>query len=144
MKTYSAKKGEVVSGWYVVDATERVLGRMASSIARVLMGKHRPIYTPHVDTGEFVVVVNAEKVKMTGNKWRQETHEHYTKYPSGRRVIPVAVIRQKHPERIIEEAVRRMLPKNKIGMAMLTKLKVYAGPNHPHQAQLPQPLKWKN
>ena len=140
MKTYTAKKGEVARGWFVVDATDKILGRMASRIAMILMGKHRPVYTPHVDTGEFVVVVNAEKVKMTGNKWRQETHEYYTKYPSGRRQIPVATILQKHPERIIEEAVRRMLPKNKIGMAMLTKLKVYAGPNHPHQAQQAKPL----
>ena len=140
MKTYSAKKGEVDRGWYVVDAADRVLGRMASAIAMVLMGKHRPVYTPHVDTGEFVVVVNAGKVKMTGNKLRQETHEYYTKYPGGRRLVPVAEILRKHPERIIEEAVRRMLPKNKIGMAMLTKLKVYAGPDHPHQAQQPKPL----
>ena len=140
MKTYTAKKGEVDRGWYVVDATDRVLGRMASAIAMVLMGKHRPVYTPHVDTGEFVVVVNAETVKMTGNKLRQEAHEHYTKYPGGRRLVPLAEVLAKHPERIIEEAVRRMLPKNKIGMAMLTKLKVYAGPDHPHQAQQPRPL----
>ena len=144
MKTYTAKNNEVDRGWYEVDATDQVLGRMASTIARILMGKHRPVYTPHVDTGEFVVVINAEKVKMTGNKLQQETHEYYTKYPSGRRVIPVAEILRLHPERILEEAVRRMLPKNKIGMAMLTKLKVYAGPKHPHQAQLPRKLELEN
>ena len=140
MKTYTAKTGEVTRGWFVVDATDKILGRMASRIAMILMCKHRPVYTPHVDTGEFVVVINADKVKMTGKKWQQETHEYYTKYPSGRRIIPVADIRQQHPVRIVEEAVRRMLPKNKIGMAMLTKLKVYAGPDHPHQAQQVKPL----
>ena len=140
MKTYSAKKGEVARGWLLVDAADKVLGRLAARVAPILMGKHRPIYTPHVDTGEFVVVINAEKVRLTGNKMRQQTYEHYTKYPSGRRVIPIAEVLAKHPERVIEEAVRRMLPKNKLGMAMLTKLKVYAGPNHPHQAQQAKPL----
>jgi large subunit ribosomal protein L13 len=123
-----------------VDATDKVLGRLATRVAPILMGKHRPVYTPHVDTGEFVVVINAEKVRLTGNKWKQKTHEHYTKYPSGRRIVPIAEVLAKHPQRIIEEAVRRMLPKNKLGMQMLTKLKVYAGPHHPHQAQQAKPL----
>ena len=140
MKTYTAKKGEVARGWLLVDAADKVLGRLAARVAPILMGKHRPVYTPHVDTGEFVVVINAEKVRLTGNKMKQKTYDHYTKYPSGRRIIPVAVVLAKHPERVIEEAVRRMLPKNKLGMAMLTKLKVYAGPNHPHQAQQVKPL----
>jgi large subunit ribosomal protein L13 len=140
MKTYSAKKGEVERGWLLVDATDKALGRLAARVAPILMGKHRPVYTPHVDTGEFVIVVNAEKVRLTGSKRQQMTHEYYTKYPSGRRILPIAEVLAKHPERVIEEAVRRMLPKNKIGMAMLTKLKVYAGPNHPHQAQQAKPL----
>lgn len=140
MKTYSAKKGEVARGWLLVDATDKILGRLAATVAPILMGKHRPIYTPHVDTGEFVVVINAEKVRLTGKKMEQEYHQHYTKYPSGLRIVPWAVVLAKHPERLIEEAVRRMLPKNKLGMAMLTKLKVYAGPNHPHQAQQAKPL----
>lgn len=140
MKTYTAKKGEIKAKWHLVDATDKVLGRMATRIATILMGKHRPTYTPHVDTGDFVVVINAEKVRMTGNKWEQRTYQHYTKYPSGLRTVAALEVRKHHPDRIISEAVRRMLPKNKIGMAMLTKLKVYGGPVHPHQAQQVQPL----
>ena len=140
MKTYTAKKGEVERGWFLVDATDKVLGRLAATVAPVLMGKHRPVYTPHVDTGEFVVVIHAEKVRLTGDKLQQKSHEYYTKYPGGRRLIPLTDVLRDHPERIIEEAVRRMLPKNKIGMAMLTKLKVYAGAEHPHQAQQPKAL----
>jgi large subunit ribosomal protein L13 len=140
MKTYTAKKGEVDRGWFLVDAQDKILGRLAAKVAPILMGKHRPVYTPHVDTGEFVLVINAEKIRLTGDKMQQEYHQHYTKYPGGRRIVPVAEVLAKHPERLIEEAVRRMLPKNKLGMKMLTKLKVYAGPNHPHQAQQAKPL----
>ncbi len=139
-KCYMAKKGEVAAKWYLVDAADMVLGRISTRIATILMGKHRPIYTPHVDTGEFVVVINAEKVKLTGTKWSQKTYEHYTKYPGGRRIATVADVRQAHPDRIVQEAVRRMLPKNKLGLHMLTKLKVYSGAEHPHQAQQPEKL----
>jgi large subunit ribosomal protein L13 len=141
MKTYMAKKGEVASKWYVVDAAGKVLGRMATKIATILMGKHRPEYTPHVDTGEFVIVVNAEKVRLTGNKWADKSYQSYSGYPGGRKSVSAEKMRQKHPERIVEHAVRRMLPKTRLGQNMLRKLKVYAGPNHPHQAQCPEELK---
>jgi large subunit ribosomal protein L13 len=141
MKTYMAKPGEVAAKWHVVDAEGKVLGRLAAKIATILMGKHRPEYTPHVDTGEFVIVVNAEKVRLTGNKWAQKEYDRYSGYPGGRKTVSVGQVRQKHPERIVEEAVRRMLPKSRLGKRMVRKLKVYAGPEHPHQAQQPEELK---
>ncbi len=141
MKSYMAKTGELQAAWHLVDATDQVLGRLASSIAMILMGKHRPEYTPHVDTGDFVVVVNAEKVKLTGNKWASKEYAHFSGYPSGRRVMTAQQVRQAFPERLLQEAVRRMLPKNKLAVHMLSKLKVYAGPSHPHQAQQPKELK---
>ncbi len=140
MNTYMAKKGEVVAKWYVVDVTDKVLGRFATEIATILMGKNKPEYTPHVDTGDFVIVVNAEMVRLTGAKLAQKSHEHFTGYLGGRKVVPLARVKEKHPDRIVSEAIRRMLPKSKLGKAMLDKLKVYAGPDHPHQAQNPQPL----
>ena len=140
MKTYMAKPGEVAGQWYVVDAADKVLGRMAVRVARMLMGKHRPQYTPHVDTGDFVIVVNAEKVRMTGAKWQQKVYQSFSGHPGGRKVIAAETVRQNHPERIIIAAIRRMLPKTILGKAMLTKLKVYRGPEHPHQAQQPQEL----
>ncbi|MBI5723339.1 MAG: 50S ribosomal protein L13 [Planctomycetes bacterium] len=136
-KTYMAKKGEFQPRWVVVDVADRILGRVATKIAVILMGKHRPEYTPHVDTGDFVIVLNAAKVKVTGAKLTQRTYEHYTKYPGGRRVIPMDKMIARKPNKIVEEAVRRMLPKTKLGMAMLGKLKVYPGTEHPHQAQKP-------
>lgn len=140
-KTYMAKKGEVTQRWYIVDATDKVLGRLASKVATILMGKHRPEYTPHVDTGEFVVVINASKVKVTGeSKPLQRQFESYSKYPGGHKSVPLAEMMAKHPERVISETVRTMLPKSKLGAHMLTKLKVYADDKHPHQAQQPQPL----
>ena len=138
MKTYMAKKGELLHRWYVVDIADKVLGRTATKIATILMGKHRPEYTPHVDTGDFVIVINAEKVKLTGSKLATKTHQRYSGYPGGLKKVPLKTVMQKHPERVTYEAVRRMLPKNKLGRAMLTKLKVYAGPDHPHQAQKPE------
>ncbi len=141
MKTYMAKTGEVAAKWYVADAEGKVLGRLAAKIATILMGKHRPEYTPHVDTGEFVIVVNAEKVRLTGNKWTQKEYDWYTGHPGGRKTVSAEQVRQKHPERIVEEAVRRMLPKSRLGKQMIRKLKVYAGPDHPHQAQQPEELK---
>ena len=138
VKTYMAKPGEVQSQWWLVDATDKVVGRLASDIAVLLMGKHRPTYTPHVDTGDFVVVVNAEKLVFTGRKWQQKVYTRYTGHP-GLKVEKVADRQQRAPERILREAVRRMLPKNRLATKMLSKLKVYTGPEHPHQAQNPQP-----
>jgi large subunit ribosomal protein L13 len=140
-KCYQAKTGELEAKWYVVDATDKILGRMAVRIATILMGKHRPQYTPHVDTGEFVIVINAEKIKLTGDKWAQKTYDWYTKYPGGFKSRTAAEMMAQHPDNMVKEAVRRMLPKTKMGMHMLTKLKVYAGDKHPHQAQQPQELK---
>ena len=137
-KTYMAKPGQVDQKWWLVDADQKIVGRLARDIAVVLMGKHRPTYTPHVDTGDFVVVVNAEKVAFSGNKWGNKTYTWYTGYPgqksetAGRRL-------ERQPERILRDAVRRMLPKNKLGRKMISKLKIYTGPDHPHQAQQPEP-----
>ena len=139
MTTYMAKPGEVEQKWHVIDATDRVVGRLASRIAVLLMGKHRPTYTPHVDTGDFVVVINAEKVRFSGKKWDQKEYRWYTGYP-GQRSVKAATRMERKPELILHEAVRRMLPKNKLAYKMINKLKIYAGPDHPHQAQRPEPL----
>ncbi len=138
MKTYMAKTGEVVQKWWLVDASEKVVGRLASDIATILMGKHRADYTPHVDTGDFVVVINADKVVLTGKKWEQKRYTWTTYYP-GLRSETAADRFQRDPTAILTEAVRRMLPKNKLSYKRLTKLKVYVGDQHPHQAQQPQP-----
>ena len=137
MKTYMALPGEIEQKWWLVDATDKVGGRLASDIAVVLMGKHRPTYTPHVDTGDFVVVVNAEKVAFTGKKWDQKRYTWYTGYTRLRSESAAERLQEK-PEKILIEAVRRMLPKNKLAVTMLSKLKVYAGGEHPHQAQMPE------
>ncbi len=139
MKTYMAKPQDVEAKWWLVDANEKVVGRLASDIAMILMGKHRPTYTPHVDTGDFVVVVNADKVVFTGKKWDQKTYTRYTGYP-GLRSETARQRAARKPEKILTEAVRRMLPKNKLARKMLTKLKVYTGDQHPHQAQQPEPI----
>ena len=136
-KTFMAKPGQVEKKWWVIDGTDQVVGRLASDIAMILMGKHRPTYTPHVDCGDFVIVTNVEKVKFTGKKWDQKRYTWYTGYP-GLRSESAAERLEKKPEMILREAVRRMLPKNKLGVAMLEKLKLYAGESHPHQAQQPQ------
>ena len=138
MKTTMAKANEVDRKWYVIDAEDKVLGRMATEVANILRGKNKPIYTPHVDTGDFVIVINAEKVKLTGNKWEDKIHASHTGYPGGRREVAYKEIREKHPERVIEYAVKGMLPKSRLGRSMFGKLKVYAGPNHPHEAQKPE------
>jgi large subunit ribosomal protein L13 len=135
-KTYVAKPGEVEKKWHVVDGTDKVVGRLASDIAMVLMGKHRPEYTPHIDTGDFVIVVNAEKVKFTGRKWEQKEYTWFTGYTRQRKETAAERLAS-HPERILHDAVRRMLPKNKLATKMLAKLKIYKGPQHPHQAQMP-------
>ena len=139
MKTYMAKPQDVEAKWWLVDATDKVVGRLASDIATILMGKHRPTYTPHVDTGDFVVVINADKVVFTGKKWDQKTYTWYTGYP-GLRSETARERMARKPEKILTEAVRRMLPKNKLARKMLSKLKVYAGDQHPHQAQQPEPI----
>lgn len=138
MKTTMAKANEVDRKWYVIDAEDKVLGRLATEVANILRGKNKPIYTPHVDTGDFVIVINAEKVKMTGTKWDDKIHASHTGYPGGRREVVYKEIREKHPERVIEYAVKGMLPKSRLGRSMFCKLKVYAGPNHPHEAQKPE------
>jgi large subunit ribosomal protein L13 len=137
-KTYVAKPSTLDPKWWLVDANEKVVGRLASDIAMILMGKHRPTYTPHIDTGDFVVVINADKVVFTGKKWQQKRYTWTTYYP-GLRSETAANRFADQPEMILIEAVRRMLPKNKLAYKMLTKLKVYTGDQHPHQAQLPQP-----
>lgn len=139
IKSYLAKPGSVQPKWFVVDATDKVVGRLASDIATILMGKHRPTYTPHVDTGDYVIVTNAEKVVFTGKKWEQKEYTWYTGFP-GLRSETAAERRESKPEMILYEAVRRMLPKNRLAKKMLRKLKIYAGPEHPHQAQQPIPI----
>lgn len=143
MKTYYAKEKEVEQNrkWFVVDAEGQILGRMASQIASILRGKNKPFYSPHQDTGDFIVVVNAEKIKVTGNKLRAKKYFRHSGYPGGETITPLNLMLQKHPERVVELAVKRMLPKNALGRKLFRKLKVYAGPQHPHQAQNPEALK---
>ena len=140
MRTYSAKPGEVERNWFVVDASEYELGRLATRIAVVLRGKHKPTFTPHVDTGDFVVVVNASQVKLTGRKIDQKSYHRYSGYPGGLRSLDARTVREHDPERMIRQAVRGMLPKNRLSRAQLTKLKVYGGGEHPHAAQKPEPF----
>ena len=138
MKSYMAKKNQVQQEWVLVDAEGAVLGRMAAEIAPILMGKTKPCYTPHVDTGDYVIVVNAEKVRVTGKKAEQKQYDHYTHFPGGHKVVSFADMMEKKPEKVVELAVRRMLPKTRMGRQMLKKLKVYRGPSHEHQAQTPR------
>ncbi|MFH1034808.1 MAG: 50S ribosomal protein L13 [Pseudomonadota bacterium] len=140
MKTYVAKPEDFSRDWFVVDATDLVLGRLATQVAMRLRGKHKPIFTPHLDTGDFIVVVNAEKVKLTGRKWEQKTYYRHSGYPGGITATVAKRMVQLKPEDLLRTAVRGMLPKNRLGRQLLKKLKVYAGPTHPHQAQQPQPL----
>lgn len=140
MKTFSAKSSQVKRDWYIVDASDKVLGRLASEIAHRLRGKHKPEYTPHVDTGDYIVVVNAEKIAVTGKKREDKVYYHHTGHPGGIKSTPFKVMLEKHPTRVIENAVKGMLPKNKLGRAMLSKLKVYAGDQHAHAAQQPKRL----
>jgi large subunit ribosomal protein L13 len=140
MSTYFPKEGEIARKWYVVDASGQALGRLASRVARILMGKENPKYTPFLDTGDHVVVVNAEKVKLTGMKSEAKVYQHYTGYPGGLRTESYTRRMNRKPELAIEEAVKRMLPKSKLGRQMISKLKVYRGEKHPHQAQKPEGL----
>jgi large subunit ribosomal protein L13 len=140
MSTQVAKKAEVTRNWFVVDLEGKVLGRTATEIARVLRGKHKPIYTPSVDTGDFVIVLNADKLQLTGNKMADKNYYRHTGYPGGLRTINAAKLLEKKPEELVKKAVRGMLPRNKLGREMLKKLKVYAGSEHPHAAQQPKEL----
>ena len=137
MRTYTPKPGDIEKTWYVIDATDVVLGRLASQVATLLRGKHKPIFAPHVDTGDFVIVINADKVALTGQKREKKIAYRHSGYPGGLRSTPYSELLEKFPERAVEKAVRGMLPKNTLGRTQLKKLKVYAGGEHPHQAQQP-------
>ncbi|RMF95442.1 MAG: 50S ribosomal protein L13 [Candidatus Schekmanbacteria bacterium] len=139
-RSFVAKKEDIERKWYLVDAEGKTLGRMASQIATILMGKHKPIYTPSVDTGDFVVVINAEKIVLTGKKWDQKKYYRHSGWIGGIKETTAKEMLAKHPEDIVRLAVKRMLPKTKLGRAMLKKLKVHRGPEHPHSAQKPEPL----
>ena len=139
MSTYSPKPGDITHAWHVIDATDVVLGRLAAQAATLLRGKHKPMYAPHMDTGDFVVIVNAEKVAVTGNKRNDKFVYRHSGYPGGLRQRSVGEMLEKQPDRLVEKAIKGMLPKNRLGRAMGKKLKVYAGPNHPHAAQKPAP-----
>lgn len=140
MRTYTPKAGDVEATWHVIDATDVVLGRLATQAAVLLRGKHKATFAPHVDSGDFVIVINAEKVALTGNKRTSKLAYRHSGYPGGLRATPIGELLAKRPERVIEQAVRGMLPKTTLGRAQLRKLKVYAGPEHPHTAQKPQPF----
>ena len=139
MRTFSPKNSDITRQWHVIDATDVVLGRLASHVAVLLRGKHKPIFAPHVDTGDFVIVVNADKVALSGSKLQDKKAYRHSGYPGGLSAVSYADLMAKHPERAVEKAVKGMLPKNSLGRKTLGKLKVYAGPDHPHQAQQPQP-----
>ncbi|MCW2884843.1 MAG: ribosomal protein [Streptosporangiaceae bacterium] len=140
MRTYTPKPADVQRQWYVIDATDVVLGRLASQVATVLRGKHKPIYAPHLDTGDFVIIVNADKVALSGKKREQKRAYRHSGYPGGLRSMAYGDLLDKHPERAVEKAIKGMLPKNTLGRKMFSKVKVYAGPTHPHQAQSPVPF----
>ncbi len=144
MTTYNAKKEEIQRDWFLVDAEGQVLGRLATEIAARLRGKHKPVYTPHVDTGDFIVVVNAGKVILTGNKLRDKIYYHHTGYPGGIKSVSAGKLLQEKPEEVLRKAVRGMLPKNTLGRAMLKKLKIYAGGEHDHAAQCPKVLSFNS
>ncbi|RUA18250.1 MAG: 50S ribosomal protein L13 [Clostridia bacterium] len=139
-KTYSAKPSEIEHNWFVVDAEGKTLGRLATEIAKILRGKHKPIYTPHIDTGDFVIVINADKVRVTGKRLDQKFYHRHSGYIGGLKSVSLRRMLETHPERVIEHAVKGMLPKNRLGNQMYKKLKVYASPEHPHAAQQPKPL----
>jgi large subunit ribosomal protein L13 len=140
MRTYSPKAGDITREWYVIDAEGETLGRLATRIASVLRGKHKPTFTPHMDMGDHVIVVNADKIVLTGAKGEQKLYNSHSGYPGGLRSVPFATMLDRRPTQVVEKAVTGMLPKNTLGRQMASKLKVYAGPDHPHAAQQPQPL----
>jgi large subunit ribosomal protein L13 len=138
--TYSARDTDFQGKWFVVDASDLILGRLATVVAARLRGKHNPLFTPHTDTGDFVIVINAEKIRLTGKKWTQKLYHHHTGYIGGLKTASAKELLEKRPEELIRRAVKGMLPKNRLGSQLYTKLKVYAGGDHPHQAQTPEPL----
>jgi large subunit ribosomal protein L13 len=140
VRTYAVKAGDIKRRWYVVDAQGKTLGRLATEIARILRGKHKPTFSPHLDTGDFVIIVNAEKIHVTGKKLNTKRYYRYSGYLGGLKSIVLSDQLEQHPERVLVHAIRGMLPKNRLGRAMIKKLKVYAGPDHPHAAQKPEPL----
>lgn len=140
MKTFSAKPSSVVKKWWVVDAADQTLGRLASRLALILQGKHKPIYTPHIDTGDFIIVLNAEKIGISGKKLDQKIYYRHSGYPGGQKATVLSDLLRKNPDRVIRHAVKGMLPKNRLGRAQLKKLKIYTGTEHPHSAQMPQVL----
>ena len=141
MKTISVKKSEIRKGWWVADAEGQTLGRFASKISQILRGKHKPDFTPHMDMGDFVIIINAEKIGVTGNKESEKTYFSHTGYPGGSKEISLASIRKSNPEKILMKAVKGMLPHNKLGRSIINHLKIYRGPNHPHAAQMPKNFK---
>lgn len=142
MKTISAKESDIQRDWYVIDAQGQTLGRLATRTASILRGKHKPLFTPHVDCGDYVIIINAEKVHVTGQKMSQKKYYRHSGYPGGLKEISLRDQLQKFPERVLESAVRGMLPKNRLGRQIFKKLKIYPGPNHPHQAQQPKPMEF--
>jgi len=140
MSTFMAKSDEIERKWYLIDAQGHTLGRFASRVSKILTGKNKPIYTPHVDTGDYVIVINAEKINLTGNKWEDKKYYHHSQHPGGLKEIPYEKLREENPELMIRKAVKGMLPKNKLADKMLKKLKVYAGLEHPHEAQQPEEI----
>lgn len=143
LKTFSAKKEEVKRKWYVIDAEDQVVGRLATKAATILRGKHKPIFTPHVDTGDHIVIINCEKVRLTGRKWSQKAYHHHTTYPGGLKTIIADKLRDEHPDRIIKSAIWGMIPHNRLGRQIMSKLRIYAGSDHPHSAQKPEALEIK-
>jgi len=138
--SYSVKKDDIKREWYIIDAEGQTLGRLASKVAKILQGKHKPIYTPHMDTGDFVIIINAEKIKVTGNKANTKVYRKHSGYPGGLKEVSYKALLEKQPEQIIRHSVKGMMPKTILGKQMFKKLKVYAGPNHPHQAQKPKEI----
>ncbi len=142
MKTYSIKADEIHKDWFVADAENKALGRLASKVAQILKGKHKPTYTPHMDMGDFVVVVNAEKIHVSGNKEMQKTYFSHSGYPGGTKEVDLYTMRRRHPERVIQNAVKGMLPHNRLGRQMMRNLKIYSGPDHPHSSQQPKVMEF--
>ena len=142
MKTYSIKADEIHKDWFVADAENKTLGRLASKVAQTLKGKHKPTYTPHMDMGDFVVVVNAEKIRVSGNKEMQKTYFSHSGYPGGTKEVDLYTMRRRHPERVIQNAVKGMLPHNRLGRQMMRNLKIYSGPDHPHSSQQPKVMEF--
>ena len=142
MKTYSIKAEEIHKDWFVADADNKALGRLASKVAQILKGKHKPTYTPHMDMGDFVVVVNAEKIRVSGNKEMEKTYFSHSGYPGGTKEVDLYTMRRRHPERVIQNAVKGMLPHNRLGRQMMRNLKIYSGPDHPHSSQQPKVMEF--